>query len=60
LNFNWDGLKKLAKKKNIAIYLTKERSGGEFEAIRMGFGGFRIEEIEEAVDAFAKVLSQIV
>jgi GntR family transcriptional regulator/MocR family aminotransferase len=60
LNFNWDRLKKLAKKKNIAIYLTKERSGGEFEAIRMGFGGFRIEEIEEAVDAFAKVLSQIV
>jgi len=53
-NFNWGKLKKLAKEKKIAIYLAKERSGGEFEAIRMGFGGFRVGEIDEAVKAFSE------
>jgi len=39
----------------IAIYLAKERSGGDFEAVRMGFGGFRLDEIEGAVEVFAGV-----
>ena len=54
-NFDYQKLKKLAAKNQIAIYLAKDRSGGEYEAVRMGFGGFRLEEIEEAVVAFATV-----
>ncbi len=54
LHFDWEKLKILAEKNNIAIYLAKERSGGEFEAVRMGFGGFRLEEIDMAVEEFAK------
>ncbi len=54
-NFDWEKLKKLAKEQKIAIYLAKERSGGEFEAVRMGFGGFRVGEIDEAVKAFGEV-----
>ena len=53
--FNWEKFKSLAEKKRIKIYLAKERSGGEFEAIRMGFGGFSEEEIVEAVEAFSEV-----
>ncbi len=52
--FDWQRLKALASRNRIAIYLAKERSGGEFEAVRMGFGGFRLEEIDEAVAAFAE------
>lgn len=59
-DFNWDKLKSLAEEKQIAIYLAKERSGGEFEAVRMGFGGFSVDEIEEAVAAFGKVWRECV
>ena len=52
--FDWQRLKQLTAEKRIAIYLAKERSGGEFEAARMGFGGFRLEEIDAAVGAFAE------
>ncbi len=58
-DFDWTRLKTLASKNRIAIYLAKERSGGEFEAVRMGFGGFRLEEIEEAVAGFAECWMQI-
>ena len=54
-HFNWEKLKKLTQENNIAIYLAKERSGGDFEAVRMGFGGFRLEEIDEAVKAFSAI-----
>ncbi|MBA1419902.1 MAG: PLP-dependent aminotransferase family protein [Epsilonproteobacteria bacterium] len=53
--FDWERLKALTEKNNIAIYLAKERSGGEFEAVRMGFGGFRLEEIDKAVEAFSAI-----
>ena len=51
-HFDWENLKKLTQENSIAIYLAKERSGGEFEAVRMGFGGFRLEKIEEAIETF--------
>jgi len=53
--FDWQKLQDLAEDKNIKIYLAKERSGGEFEAVRMGFGGFRLDQIDGAVEAFSKV-----
>ncbi len=57
--FDWQRLKQVADEKRIAIYLAKERSGGEFEAARMGFGGFRLEEIDTAVAAFAECWMKI-
>jgi len=53
--FDFKKFKTLAEKNSIKLYFAKERSGGEFEAIRMGFGGFSEEELIEAVKAFAKV-----
>jgi len=57
-HFDWEKLKSLAEENNIAIYLAKERSGGEFEAVRMGFGGFKLEDINNAVKAFSKLWYQ--
>lgn len=34
------------------IYLAKERCGGKFEAVRMGFGGLSEEEILEGLEVF--------
>ncbi len=53
--FDWEKFKKDAEKESIKLYFAKERCGGNYEAIRMGFGGFSEEGIVEAVEAFAKV-----
>ncbi len=53
--FDWEKFKIMAEEKRIKLYFAKERCGGEFEAIRMGFGGFSEEGIVEAVKEFAKV-----
>ena len=53
--FDLNKLKILAEKANIKLYFAKERSGGDFEAIRMGFGGFSEDEIIEAVEAFVNI-----
>ena len=58
-NFDWKKLKRVSEESGIAIHLAKERSGGDFEAVRMGFGGFRVEEIEGAVEAFNEVWKKI-
>ena len=52
-SFNWNKLKELTEENSVLIYLSKDVSGGEFQAVRMGFGGFRLEEIEEAVKVFS-------
>jgi len=54
-NFDYQKLKTLAEQNRIAIYLAKERSGGDFEAVRMGFGGFILDEIDGAVEGFGEV-----
>lgn len=53
--FDWEKFKELAEKKKIKLYFAKERSGGDFEAIRMGFGGFSEKELKEAVEAFVRI-----
>lgn len=53
--FDLDKLKNLAQKEKIKLYFTKEYSGGNWWAIRMGFGGFKEDEIEKAVEAFSKI-----
>ncbi len=53
--FDWEKFKILAEKARIKIYLAKERCGGEFEAVRMGFGGLSEKEIIEAIEIFSEV-----
>ncbi len=54
LPFDWDKCVLVCQKKSIKIYLTKERAGGDIEAFRMGFGGFEIEEISDAIKEFGE------
>ncbi len=54
-DFDWGKFKSLAEQHALKLYFAKERSGGNFEAIRMGFGGFSHTQIVEAVEAFAMV-----
>lgn len=56
--FDWEKFNLLAKEKSIKLYYAKERSGGKFEALRMGFGGFSAEHLIEAIDAFSKIWHQ--
>jgi len=53
--FDWGKFKRLAEDVRIKIYLAKERCEGEFEAVRMGFGGLSEEEILEGVEVFSGV-----
>ena len=53
--FDMERLRRRAREERIRLYFARERSGGDFEAIRMGFGGFALEELEEAMEAFAGI-----
>ena len=53
--FNFEKFKILAEEKNIKIYFAKDNSGGEWDAIRMGFGGLTQEEITPAIEIFSQV-----
>ena len=48
-------LKSFAIKEKIKLYFAKDVSGGDWDAIRMGFGGFKQNEIEDAISAFSKI-----
>jgi len=51
-------LKEFAKKERIKIYFAKNVCGGDWDAIRMGFGGFKEEDIEKAIELFAGIWHQ--
>ena len=53
--FDFEKLKRLAEESSIKLYFAKERSRGDFEAIRMGFGGFSEDELVEAIEVFVGV-----
>ncbi|MDD2368139.1 MAG: PLP-dependent aminotransferase family protein [Sulfuricurvum sp.] len=55
-NIDLDLLRQKAEESGIKLYFAKDYSGGEWDAIRMGFGGFEMEEIEPAVRAFAEII----
>ena len=55
---DFEKLKELAKLERIKIYFAKDVSGGDWAAIRMGFGGLKEEEIENAVNLFSKIWFQ--
>jgi len=48
-------LEKLAKEEKIKIYFARPRAGGNFEALMMGFGGIKEEELEKAINTFSKI-----
>ena len=56
--FHWEKFKTLAEKERIKLYFAKERCGGNFEAIRMGFGGFNETSLKEAIEIFATIWHQ--
>ena len=53
--FDWEKFNALAEKSSIKLYYANERSGGNFEALRMGFGGFSEARLEEAIEAFSEI-----
>ncbi len=54
---NKELLREKAKEAGIKLYFTDDCSLTQWNALRMGFGGFETEEIEPAVAAFTKVWS---
>ena len=58
--FNWDKLKNLAEKNKIKLYFAKDTSLSNWEAIRMGFGGFSEAEIPKAIESFSKIWNQCI
>lgn len=53
--FNWNLLKELAIKNKLKLHFAKQISGDEWEAIQMGFGGLKENEIENAICVFAQI-----
>jgi len=48
-------LENMALENKIKIYFVHEVSFGKYDAIRMGFGSLKIEEIPEAIERFSKL-----
>jgi len=55
VSFNWEKLINLSKKEALMLYFAKTRSGDNWQAIMMGFGGLKEDEIEKAINAFSKI-----
>ena len=53
--FDYEKLQKLAKKEQLKIYLTQSVTKSDFKAVRLGFGGFKLEEIDDAILEFSKI-----
>lgn len=53
--FDWEKLKDLAEQNSIKLYFAKDVSGGDWQAIRMGFGGFSEKELKTSIDLFSKI-----
>jgi len=60
VDFDWDKLKKITKEKKMKLYFAKDKSGGDWEAIRMGFGGFTEKELPLAMKVFFKIWEQCI
>ena len=53
--FDYEKLQKLAKRNQLKIYLTQSVTKSDFKAVRLGFGGFSLEEIDDAILEFSKI-----
>jgi len=58
--FDWEKLKALAQQNSIKLFFAKDTSGGNWQALRMGFGGFSEEELIKAVKAFSEIWYQAI
>ena len=56
--FNWDNFFKLLEQKRIKIYLASMCNLGGFEAIRLGFGSFALDEIPKAIGNFSSIFKE--
>ena len=54
-NFNWQKLQNLAKEEKIQLYFAKPRCGDNWQALMMGFGGIKEEDLEKAINTFSKI-----
>ncbi len=55
---DWEKLDLLAKKEKIKLYYAKERTSDKWQALMMGFGGLKEEEIEAAINTFSGIWFQ--
>ena len=55
VSFDWEKLLKLSKEEALMLYFAKTRSGDNWQALMMGFGGLKEDEIEKAINAFSKI-----
>lgn len=53
--FDWQKFKTLAIQKKIKLHFAKEKVGGEWEAVMMGFGGLQEKEIEPSIEIFSSI-----
>lgn len=60
VSFDLKKLEKLSRSKKMKLYYAKDRTGGEWQALMMGFGGFKEEELEEAIELFSTLWLQCV
>ena len=53
--FNYEKLQELAKLNHLKIYLTQSVTNSDFKAVRLGFGGLSLDEIENSILEFSKI-----
>lgn len=58
-DIDYDLLRQRAENAGLKLYYTNDCSLIGWEAIRMGFGGFEMDEIEPAVKAFTEIILRI-
>jgi len=54
-DFDWELLKDLSQKNKLKLHFSKKFSGDKWEAIQMGFGGLKENEIENAIEIFSAI-----
>jgi GntR family transcriptional regulator/MocR family aminotransferase len=55
LPFDMEKFKNEVQEEKINLYFASNCSGGDWEAIRLGFGGFNLDDIPNAIEALSKV-----
>ncbi|MGB5868058.1 MAG: PLP-dependent aminotransferase family protein, partial [Arcobacteraceae bacterium] len=58
--FDWEKLKSFATQKKIKLHFAKDKVGGEWEALMMGFGGLKEQEIEPAIKIFSSIWKECI
>ena len=53
--FNWERFFRLLEEERVKIYLASMCNLDKFEAIRLGFGSFDLDEIPKAIATFSKI-----